>query len=164
LFWEESGSQNEKELNVFIDTWRRAGFDMQTFVLNAVQLRDAQLRATFPAMYTTQGGGATEDRLDVFSTVSNPTAANRYQGNNRGGWANAEYDRLWEEFNRTLERPARDQQVIAMLKLVSEQLPAIPMYFNFAPTAYLSSLKGPVMGGRIPDPRIYWNIHEWEWQ
>lgn len=84
VFWEESGSQNEKELNVFTDTWRRAGFDMQTFVLNAVQFADGQLRASYPAMYTTQGGGSTEDRLNVFASPQIPSAANRFQGNNRG--------------------------------------------------------------------------------
>ena len=164
VFWEESGSQNEKELNVFIDTWRRAGFDMQTFVLNAIQFADGQLRASYPAMYTTQGGGSTEDRLNVFATSQTPTAANRYQGNNRGAWMNPDYDRLWDAFNRTLERSERDQQVIGMLKIASEELPAIPYYFNFAPTAHLASLKGPTMGARVPDPHMYWNIHEWDWQ
>jgi peptide/nickel transport system substrate-binding protein len=163
LFWEESGSQNEKELNVFIDTWRRAGFDMGTFVLPAVQLRDAQFRATYPAMYTTQGGGSTEDRLDVFASSTIPTPANRYQGNNRGGWSNLEYDRLWDAFNRMLDRTEQNGQVVQMLKIASEEVPAIPIYFNFAPTAHLSTLKGPTLGARIPDARIQWDIHMWEW-
>ncbi len=164
IFWDESGSQNEKELNVFIDTWRRAGFDMQAFVLPAVQLRDAQLRATFPAMYTTQGGASTEDRLDVFVTSTIPTPANRFQGNNRGGWANPEYDRLWDAFNRTLDRVEQNRQLIQMLKLASDEMPAIPIYFNFAPTAYLATLKGPTMGARIPDARIHWDLYNWDWQ
>jgi peptide/nickel transport system substrate-binding protein len=163
LFWEESGSQNEKELNVFIDTWRRAGFDMGTFVLPAVQLRDAQLRATYPAMYTTQGGGSTEDRLNVFASSTIPTPANRFTGNNRGGWSNPEYDRLWDSFNRTLDRSEQNRQVVQMLKIASEELPAIPIYFNFAPTAHLSTLKGPALGARIPDAHIQWDIHLWEW-
>jgi ABC-type transport system substrate-binding protein len=164
LFWEESGPQNEKELNVFIDTWRRNGFDMQSFVLNVVQFGDAQFRASYPAMYTTQGGGSTEDRLSFLATSTTPSAANRWQGNNRGAWANAEYDRLWDAFNRTLDRAERNQQVIGMLKIISEQVPAIPYYFNFAPTAHLATLKGPEMGARVPDPRLYWNIYEWTWQ
>jgi peptide/nickel transport system substrate-binding protein len=164
LFWEESGSQNEHELNIFIDTWRRAGFDMQTFVLPAVQLNDAQLRATYPAMYTTQGGGATEDRLDTFSTLTIPTPANRFQGNNRGGWVNEGYDRLWQQFLTTLDRSQRNQQLIQMLKVVSDEVPAIPIYFNFAPTAYLSTLSGPKLGARIPDAMISWDIYNWEWK
>lgn len=164
LFWEESGSQNEKELNVLVDTWRRAGFDVQTFVLPAVQLRDAQLRATFPALYTTQGGGSTDDRLDTFSTSTIPTPANRFSGNNRGGWANADYDRLWEGFTVTLDRGERDRQVVGMLKMLSEEVPSIPIYFNFAPTAHLAMLRGPQLGARIPDAHLGWNIHEWEWR
>lgn len=77
---------------------------------------------------------------------------------------NPEYDRLWSSFTQTLDRSDRDQQVMAMLKIASEELPAIPYYFNFAPTAHLASLKGPTTFARVPDPRIYWNIHEWDWQ
>ena len=35
------------------------------------------------------------------------TAQNRWRGGNRGGWSNAEYDRLAQTFNRTLGRPER---------------------------------------------------------
>jgi peptide/nickel transport system substrate-binding protein len=115
-------------------------------------------------MYTTQGGGATEDRLDFLSSAAIPTQANRFQGNNRGGWSNPEYDRLWEAFNATLDRAERNRQVIQMLKLVSEEVPAIPIYFNFAPTAHLSTLTGPQQGARVPDPLVSWNIHEWAWK
>ncbi len=163
LFWEESGSQNDKELGIFVAVWRQAGFDMQTFVLNAAQLRDGQLRATFPAMYTTQGGGATEDRLDTFASSTIPRPTNRFQGNNRGGYTNPEYDRLWDAFTKTLDRAERDRQVTEMMRILSEDVPAIPIYFNMAPWAYLSSIKGPELGARIPDPNVAWNIHEWSW-
>jgi peptide/nickel transport system substrate-binding protein len=164
VFWEESGSQNEKELNVFLATFRPAGFDMQPFVLNAAQLRDAQLRAGYPAMYTTQGGAATEDRLDTFSSSAIPRQSNRWQGNNRGGWSHPEYDRLWDEFTKALDRSERNRQVTQMMRILSEEVPAIPYYFNMAPTAHLAALKGPQMGARIPDPSVVWNIHEWYWE
>lgn len=164
VFWEESGSQNEKELNVFVDTWRRAGFDMQTFVIPAVQLRDTQLRSSYPAMYTTQGGASTEERLDVFASFNIPTANNRFTGNNYGGWINPEYDAEWTKFTTTLGRAERNQHLVQMLRIVSEEVPAIPIYFNMAPTAYLSTLNGPTMGARVPDARIYWDIHEWDWR
>jgi peptide/nickel transport system substrate-binding protein len=163
LFWEETGVQNEKELGIIVDTWRRAGFDMQTWVLPAAQFRDGQLRASFPAMYTTQGGGSTIPRLEFMTTTTIPSAANRWGGNNRGGWSNAEYDRLWGQVNQTLDTTERNRQVVEMLRILSEEVPAMPIYFNFAPTAYLSSLTGPTLRARIPDPVISWNIHEWTW-
>ncbi len=163
VFWEESGSQNDKELGIFVVVWRQAGFDMQTFVLNAAQFRDGQLRATFPAMYTTQGGAATEDRLDTFASSTIPRQTNRFQGNNRGSYTNAEYDRLWDSFTKTLDRAERNRQVTDMMRILSEDVPAIPIYFNMAPWAHLASVKGPEMGARVPDPNVAWNIHEWYW-
>ena len=114
-------------------------------------------------MYTTQGGASTEDRLSVFATSEIPGPNNRFQGNNYGAWRNEEFDSLWDRFNGTLDRSERNRQLVQMLRLVSDQVPAIPIYFNMAPTAYLSTLKGPTFGARVPDPRIYWNIHEWDW-
>ena len=70
-------------------------------------------------------------------------------------------------FSKHLKRVAARADVaslVQMLKIVSEELPSIPIYFNMAPTAYLSTLKGPTMGARVPDSRIYWDIHEWEWK
>jgi peptide/nickel transport system substrate-binding protein len=163
VFWEESGSQNDKELGIFVAVWRQAGFDMQTFVLNAAQLRDGQLRTTYPAMYTTQGGAATEDRLDTFASTTIPRQTNRFQGNNRGAYTNPEYDRLWDSFTKTLDRQERNAQVVQMMRILSEDVPAIPIYFNMAPWAHLSILKGPEMGARVPDPNVAWNIHEWSW-
>ena len=68
------------------------------------------------------------------------------------------------DLNRTLDRNEQNQQVVQMLKIASEEVPAIPVYFNFAPTAYLSSLKGPTMGARVPDARVYWDMYNWDWQ
>ena len=70
VFWDEEGSQYEKEMSILVDSWRRAGFDMQSFTLRAVQLRDPEFRASFPSMNTTQGGGTTEDRLDKIGRAS----------------------------------------------------------------------------------------------
>src|SRR5262249_11206868 len=139
----------------------RNGFDMQTFVLSVGQFGDAQFRSTYPAIYTTQGGGSTEDRLNFLATPTIPSATSRWQGTNRATWVNAGSDARWPASTRAPARPERNQQLVQMLKIVSEELPAIPYYFNFAPTARLASLKGPEMGARVPDPRIYWNIYEW---
>jgi peptide/nickel transport system substrate-binding protein len=162
VIWQLAGPQYEKELNILVDTWRRAGFDLQTFFLAPTQLRDGRLRASYPAWVITQGGGSTEATLDFLTTNLTPTPANRYSGNNRGGWVSLEYDRLWHAFNTTLDRAERNRQVGQMLRILSEELPALPLYFNLAPTAYLASLKGPEMPARIPDPLVTWNIHEWE--
>jgi peptide/nickel transport system substrate-binding protein len=162
--WQLSGAQYEREVAIFVDTWQRAGFDVDAFMLSPTQLRDGRLRASFPGLYIVQGGGSTEARLDFLTAALTPTAANRYNGNNRGGWLSPAYERLWAEFNTTLDRSQRNQQAIEMLKLLSDELPAIPTYFNIAPAAHLATLTGPEVPARIPDPLINWNVYEWDWR
>ena len=51
-------------------------------------------------------------------------------GTNRGSWLNADYDRLQSAFRVTLDRSQRQSQLIQMAKVVSEELPSIPLYYR----------------------------------
>src|SRR5206468_3202191 len=99
------GAQNERDLSLMENTWRRAGFDVHPQIINATQLRDPQLRASFPSLYSTSAGGSERSLLGQFSSGEIPKPENRWVGGNRGGFSSAEYDRVWEAFNTTLERP-----------------------------------------------------------
>jgi len=107
------------------------------------------------------GQGVWEDRLQFLAAEAIPTVQNRWQGMNRGGWSNPEYDQLWDAFTVTMDRAGRNRQVVRMEALISEQLPVIPLFFNFAASAYLNALHGPDPGA-VNDTLITWNIHEWE--
>jgi peptide/nickel transport system substrate-binding protein len=145
--------QYEKELSILVDAWKRVGFDAQPTVLSAAALRDGQLRASFPALYI-----ASSSRLESFISASISSPANRWTGTNRGGWSNAEYDRLFNAFNGTLDQDARFSQLMQMLKLLSDELPAYVLYFNPSVAAYTSAVKGPDNASLNTD---VWNIHEW---
>jgi peptide/nickel transport system substrate-binding protein len=96
----------------------------------------------------------------MFTTSEVGTPANRWGGGNRGGWSDPEVDRLWDQFNTTLDRRERNQHVIQMMKVVSDQLPAFPLFFNIGVTAHLSILQGPQLSS--PDGTANWNIYEWQ--
>lgn len=157
---DETGAHNEQELAIMADSWRRAGIDVQPALLPAAQLRDAQVRASFPAFYTTTGGGVREGRMDFLTSGQIPTPANRYSGGNRGGWSNSEYDGWWDAFSTTLDRSERDRHVVMMEQLASEQLPALMLFFNFGVSAHLAALRGP--DSRAIDSAVNWNVYEWE--
>lgn len=63
-------------------------------------------------------------------------------------------------YNTTLERPQRNQQVIEMMKVVTDQLPGIMLYFNILPIAHASALSGPEIGATETLPN--WNMHAFE--
>ena len=58
------------------------------------------------------------------------TADKRWAGVNRGGWVNAEYDRFYDIYMSSLDRAERNQYVVQLLKLVSEEAPLYPLYYN----------------------------------
>lgn len=76
-----------------------------------------------------------------------------------GGWASAEYNRLWDAFNSTLDPSKRTRQAIAMLKLLSDEAPAWVLYYNPSVSAHLSGLQGPESASLSSDVS---NIYEWE--
>jgi peptide/nickel transport system substrate-binding protein len=158
-FWVEAGSQFEKELVVIAETWSRSGIDTNPHVLPAAQVGDNQARATFPGM-ATPSITANERNLNYFTTSQIGSPANRWAGGNHGAWSNAEVDQHWVNFNTFVERPRRDQEIVQMMRIVSEELPLITWYFNTGVLGYLSTLKGPDAG----TPETYWlyNVHEWE--
>lgn len=151
----------EAEMLIMADTWRKAGFDIQESVLPAAQAQDSQVRATFPTMFTSSTNMGEPAMLN-YSSAGIPRAENRWSGGNRGGWSNPEYDRLVDQFNRTLDRNERIEQVAQLLRLYSEELPAIPLFFRAQPLAHVAALQGP--GVAAPESSIIWNIHEWEFR
>ncbi len=152
--WGDSGPQLEKELAIMAETWNRAGIEARSYLLPAAQLRDLQKRSSFPAVYSTSS-----KTLEELSSATIPTAGNRWTGRNLGGWSNAEYDRLWDAFNSTLDSAERIQRVVEMVKLASQELPAWGLYYNPSVAAHLAVLQGPNTADSGTD---VWNVHEWE--
>lgn len=159
-FMTRAGTQTERHQAIMADTWRRAGFDIQPYFLPVTgAATEAEARGTFPGFYLNQGG-AGEGALAYLTSAHIGSPATRWNGLNRGGWANAEYDRLWEAFTSTLDRSERDRQVIQMAVSMSETLPIFSHLFNADVTAHVAALRGPEV--EAPGSLGYWNIHEWE--
>ena len=100
-----------------------------------------------------------EYAIQNFTSSVIPRPENRWNGGNRGGWVNPEWDRLVEEFNRTLDRGQRTQQVAQLLRIFSEELPSIPLFFRAQVLAHAANIQGPAVAA--PESTYVWNIHEW---
>ena len=160
--WVLAGSQNERQGSIMGDSWRRAGFDVKEYILPTALSQDGQVRATYPALSHVTTFLGEINNLNAFTPSQVPRAANQWRGLNRGGWTNADYERVWDAFNSTLDRSQRDRQVIEMMKIVTDELPVIFNFHNPVLSAFLSSLNGPALG--TPDSLALWNVHEWELQ
>src|SRR5205085_2928522 len=83
------GSELERRQLILTNFCRQAGSEVTLSVLPSFQVRDGQPRHTFPGIATR--GGALTERAWLSAEVG--TAENRWTGDNRSGWASAEYDR-----------------------------------------------------------------------
>jgi peptide/nickel transport system substrate-binding protein len=159
--WSSSGPKNEQENAAFVDSLRQAGINASRQVVPAAQIRDAQARALIPGLSTR---GQAMKRLLAYTSEQVPRPDNRWQGENRGGWSNPDYDRLFDAYMTTPEQSQRVKAVAQMEKLITEQLPAIPHYFGVNVTAHVAALKGPT-ARQNPDAGFGWgNASTWEWR
>lgn len=163
LAWEiktNAGAQSEAEVALLSDTWRRAGFDFHVAINPAALSRDGEVRSTFPTFFG-GGGPVGEDALVRFVRSEIPTPANRWIGQNRGGYANPEFDRLAEVFNAELNRSARGPEVAELVRVMTDQVGALSLYFNPGILAHVSAIRGPEVAA--PGAARDWNVQDWEW-
>jgi peptide/nickel transport system substrate-binding protein len=152
--------QNESEMSIMAATWRQFGIDVKEVVWPSVQARDAQLRNQAPGLTTTSGPAGEGTLVDHASTEL-PRPENRWTGSNRGGWVNAEFDRLAQQFNTTLARQERTRLLVQLARIFSEDAAVLSLYFNPTTTAFVSGLTGPEPV--VPTSDVMWDVHTWSW-
>lgn len=156
-----ASAQNESERSILAARWRDAGFGVEEGLVSASQARDIQVRSTYRSLYN-YGRGLGTGNLPNFSRAAIAGPENRWTGSNRGGWSNPEYDRLFESFNATLDRNQGIQLLAQIATIMSDELPAFPLYYDLGPVVYLGSVRGPRQVSPDTSGLVSWNIHEWE--
>jgi len=151
------GGQEEREMAILADGWRKAGADVAELSVPPAQGLSGEVRSTFPALAANFFGAGRYGSPEFFVTSAISRADNGWVGNNRGGWSNPVFDRLNEQLNATLE-PEGQRRILADLwKTLSEDLGGLPTYYNNGVRAYVTELSGPL-------PSTYWNLSQWEWK
>jgi peptide/nickel transport system substrate-binding protein len=155
-----ASAQNDAERAILADGWRRTGFEMQEASF-AVQGRDTQALSTYRSLATT-GGVTGEDILKNFTTANITTPANRWVGQNRGGWSNPEYDRHVDAVFSTLDAGERTRAIVQAARILNEDVAAAPLYYTPSVLSYVAALKGVNVRSLKTDPE--WNVYEWEFR
>jgi peptide/nickel transport system substrate-binding protein len=156
-----AAADNEAEMAIIASEWRKAGFDARESALPAALAQDGEARSTFTGMFI-NNTGVGEATLLGFTSNSVSSTANRWRGNNRGGWVNSEFDRLLEAFTTTLDRAERGRQMAQMARIFTEDVGAISLFFRTQPWAHVAALTG--LRVVAPESSMAWNVHEWEFR
>jgi peptide/nickel transport system substrate-binding protein len=146
---------------IIVDGYRRIGLNSAGRILPPALFGDGVARMQMGAMQLT-GGSGFERAMPGLSSASISRPETRWQGSNRGAWSNPTYDRLWDQYNATLDQPAQIQLLAQMEKTVSEEVPWIPLFYTPLITPYPTSLRGPKQR-TYGDADTLARIWEWQW-
>jgi ABC-type oligopeptide transport system substrate-binding subunit len=69
-----------------------------------------------------------------------------------------EYDRLVAEFNASMDRDRGMGLIAQAMKLMTQEVAVIPLYYSYDIAAHVASLVGP------QDAVNFWNVYQWEWR
>jgi peptide/nickel transport system substrate-binding protein len=157
--YSSAGERQEAEVTVYVDSLRRIGIDAVQKVTSVQEIRDPKLRALLGGIQM-RGGG---DHIAAYNSEQIPREENRWHGNNRGGWRNAEYDSLVTQYLVTLE-PAERVQILARAERIrSEESAVLPRQYNAYVVAHAGNLKGPVTRNVPLSGDTFLHVHKWEW-
>ncbi len=158
--YSSAGERQEAEVSVYVDSLRQVGFDAVQKVTSVQETRDARLRALLGGIQM-RGGG---DTVNAYTTEQIPRPENRWFGDNRGGWSNAEYDRLVGLYVTTLE-PAERVKILAQAERIrSEDAAVLPRQFNAYVVAFAGDLNGPVARNVLDSGDTFLHVQKWEWR
>ncbi|MBM2811330.1 MAG: peptide transporter, partial [Chloroflexi bacterium] len=156
------GGTGDTERSSTASDWRKAGFDAQERNLPQALSLDGLTRASFPGLSLTAQSATDTAMSAAFATAQIGRPENRWNGINRGGYSNPEYDRVVDAFNSVLDPNERIQQRAAMAKIISDDLPGLLLYYNLQPAPHVAALTGPTPTGSDATGYVTWNILDWD--
>jgi peptide/nickel transport system substrate-binding protein len=161
--WSSSGAKNEQENTVIVDGLRAAGVNAKSHIYPAAQSRDAETYTKTPGLLVWGGAGELTS-LENFTSEQAAGPRNRWRGDNYGAWVNPTYDQLFIEYGRSLRATERVRYIAELTKILTEELPWIPYWYQPIVTAHVAAVKGPVARQTPDSPSGILRITEWEWK
>jgi peptide/nickel transport system substrate-binding protein len=156
------GPRNNTEVEIVADGFRKAGLDARLRIVPRAQQTEPFVFANFATIMIGSWNNAVEPPLKRMRSSEIATDATKGRGNNYSGWNSPEADRLVTAYEAALDRSERNQRIIELLKLVSDEVPMLGLYNNIAFLAYADGLKGPMV--TLTSDAATFNLHEWYWE
>ncbi len=157
-----AGARNEPEVQIIADGYRRVGIDASIRIIPRPQVTEPYIFANFPGVLIGSHNAATVPPLARLRVSEIASAETRGRGSNYAGWQNAEAERLINAYETALDRGERNQRIVELLKLVSEEVPIYSLYYNLEFFAHSGGLRGPSLS--VSADGSAWNLHEWLWE
>ncbi len=161
--WSSAGAKNEQENTVLVDALRNAGINARSQIYPAAQSRDAEIYTKTPGLLVWGGGGDLEG-LGDFTSAEAAGPQNRWRGNNYGAWINPAYDERFADYGRSLQPPDRVRAIAELNRILTEELPWIPYWYQPIVTAHVAAVQGPIARQTPDAPSGILRIERWSWK
>jgi peptide/nickel transport system substrate-binding protein len=154
----EVRTPEDKDASIVADYWKQAGIASTPVFISAVNRRNDEYRASFPATQLQSGSGGYITNL---LTANAPSPANGFRGsNNRGTYSNPEYDRLYRLQLTTLDPEARGNILADIERVITQDVAVGYLMYDAAPMVARSVVKGiKSVSKEIGNP--FFNLWEW---
>jgi peptide/nickel transport system substrate-binding protein len=153
---------DQQEALVIVNTWKAVGITSEIHRLSAQEVRDNELRATFPSVSYGRRAFTLEDMVWVSTQV--PRADNRWTGQNRSGYVNPTLEELWTRVLGTIDRGEREALLVQALQLMMDDAVVTLTHQQPGTMAATAGLVGP----ELPDDAVaagaLWNVGQWQWR
>jgi peptide/nickel transport system substrate-binding protein len=139
------------------DRWKRAGVDTDPDVLPLQASQDREFRSNLPGFQVVTAN--TEFRVANLGRYTSAEASlpeNRYAGSNRGRYMNPEMDGLIVRYAVTIPQAERLELARAIVRLLSEDLPDMPLAYNKRPTFIAKKLVN------VSADQLTRNAYQWD--
>ena len=158
-----SSGAEERDTTIVDKYFRDAGFDSYiTLLSSSARAVDDKTKSTFPGLTLNNNTLQRDLGLTKWLTTNIGSDADNWVGGNRSGWSNREFDRLHGEWTTNLDKTVATQRLIQAMKLLNDEMPSLPLYYNFRVIAHTNALQGPE--ATTPEATIHGNLYTWSWK
>ncbi|HWP57394.1 MAG TPA: peptide ABC transporter substrate-binding protein [Candidatus Acidoferrales bacterium] len=159
----EAGNKELEQVQAAtIAYWKAVGVEIQIKNLPRRQMGDEKYRARPGTLQWRERNNSDEYFYTQLHSANIPKAEDRYSGQNIGGWNNPRADEIIDRLEETLLQPGARLLKAELMRLLSQDLPWLPIYYFSEHVTVRSDVKGvqPRQAAGVRNATA-WNIHSW---
>lgn len=154
---------HEQAQAIIADYWKKVGVRTNIKNLPNRLLNAAENRNRWPGAFIGTHNVTVEEWQERFHTKNIPSAENKFALENVSGWNDSRKDAILDELN-SIVTPARSEQLqLEFLKMFSDALPHLPLYYSPEVLVAKKGLTGITprqeSGGQNSSS---WNMYQWD--
>jgi peptide/nickel transport system substrate-binding protein len=136
------------------DDWDKLGVGVDQVHFAAQQANDREWRATRPGFEVVRQPSGV-DSFNRYLGTSTPVAENRFSGENRTRYQNAELDGYIQKYLTTIPMAERMSYAAQIVHHMTDQVVIMTMFYDVIPTMISNRL------GDMAGPGTTWDAHQW---